>query len=165
MINKSIISAISFLLISTFYVASASAGVNATTRLFVDVPWGCGVITPMTNWHCPLTSSEGSTNYSGHDTLAFDCTGGDNGRSVTSVMTKNCGRLTMTTFMNDVSGGNYAGIEHFADLSHGNGVCKTCKRQPVTTKKLGWAYFYIKIKTPVGGEGRSRVSEGNLIYN
>jgi hypothetical protein len=150
MINKSIISAISFLLISTFYVASASAGMG-TTRLFVDVPLGCGVITPMSNHHCPLAWSERSTSNQYHDTLAFDCTGGGDNRSVTSVMTKNCGRLTMTTFMNEVSGtGPDAIIHHYADLAYGKGVCSTCKDQPVSSKKGRFAIFKIKIKPPVG---------------
>jgi hypothetical protein len=157
MINKSIISAISFLLISTFYVASASAGVNATTRLFVDVPWGCGVHTPMTNHHCPLVWSEGSSWNSGHDTLAFDCTGGGNNRSVTSVMTKNCGRLTMTTFMNEVSGTGWVSIDHYADLAYGKGVCSTCKNQPVSSKKGGTAVFKIKIKPPVGCKNKNTI--------
>jgi hypothetical protein len=154
--NKSIISAISFLLISTFYVASASAGVNATTSLYVDVPWGCGVYTPMTNHHCPLIWSGASSWNNGHDTLEFDCTGGGNNRSVTSVMTKNCGRLTMTTFMNEVSGYQRP-IQHFAALSYGKGVCSTCKDQPISSKKGGYAVFKIKIHPPVGCKNKDTI--------
>jgi hypothetical protein len=159
MINKSTISAISFLLISTFYGASASAGVNATTRLQVEVPWGCGVYSPMTNHHCPLVRSEASWRNKGHDTLMFDCTGGTNSRSVTSVMTKNCGRLTMTTFMVEDSAFMLP-IAHFAELTYGKGVCSTCK-DDVASKKGGSAVHKIKIKPPVGCKNKDTIYKCN----
>ena len=103
-----------------FYVSSASARINNTTaRLSITLPDGCGAYETMTNHHCPLTGSgKDSSNKRNNTTnLIFDCIGGDNNRSVTSIMTQYCGRYTMTTFSTRVKDRNY--VDHFADVSHG----------------------------------------------
>jgi hypothetical protein len=122
----------------------AASGMGKT-MLMVELPWDCGTYTPMINHHCPLASSENSKVTRGHDTLRFYCTGGGNRRSVTSIMTKHCGRFTISTFMNPISGRGWQATEHFAELTTPNGKCITCKDQPITRDYGDTAVFKINI--------------------
>jgi hypothetical protein len=112
--NKSIISAITFLLISMFYVNSASAG---PTYINIIIPKDCGKYSVMGHQHCPRKRTETSTTRA--DVLVFPCVGGGNGRSVTSVKTASCGRVTVTTFSPKY-------YKHFAEITTNNGLCVEC---------------------------------------
>jgi hypothetical protein len=89
--HKSIIRLISFLLISMFYVASASAG---PTYLNVEMPKECGTwkVSPGAQ-HCSVrgpSSGKGGKMY-------FKCVGGGNGKGGVGIDTKNCGRIIFST--------------------------------------------------------------------
>jgi hypothetical protein len=85
---KSIISAISFLLISMFYVASASAG---PTYLNVEMPKECGTweVSPGAQ-HCSVRGP--ASGKAGVD-AAFKCRGGGNGKGGVGIDTQHCGRI------------------------------------------------------------------------
>jgi hypothetical protein len=88
--NKSIISLISFLLVSIFYVASASA---ANTYVNIKVPTECGTWKHIAHNHCPFYNGGGV----GGKTAAFRCVGGGNGKSTTTIKTQHCGQVTVLT--------------------------------------------------------------------
>jgi hypothetical protein len=150
---KSIISAISFLLISMFYVASAAAQINGTSaHLYVALPHGCGAYERMSNKHCPLLDSRSIGYPKGHDTIVFKCKGGGDDRSVTSIMTQYCGRFTMTTFA------TWDGpwVKHFADVSYGSHKSRRSENYDYTKGKGLSAKFYITLKNTTNKGTRSK---------
>jgi hypothetical protein len=125
---KSIISTVSFLLFSLFYVNSASA---AMTYVLFKVNDACGksIVMP-NNHHCTNTERNGQD-------LLFQCINGTDGRGVMSIKTANCGRTTVTTFMNPANGFAYtyddrkshalmsdSKAKHFADSTNNNAHVK-----------------------------------------
>jgi hypothetical protein len=140
--NKSIISAITFLLISMFYVASASAQVkNQVAILQVDLPDTCGAYKRMTNHHCPLVYTSKSPRRKRHDELDFRCKGGGNNRSVSSIMTQYCGRFTFTTFAR-WDGRNSWGY-HYADVAYGRHKYRKSATPDIVGKGDRYAVFDI----------------------
>jgi hypothetical protein len=87
--NKPIVSAITFLLISMFYVASASAG---PTYINVDMPKECGTwkVLPSTSHYCSVRGP--ASGKAGVDT-SFKCWGGGNGKGGMALEAQHCGIL------------------------------------------------------------------------
>jgi hypothetical protein len=85
---KSIISTISFLLISMFYVASASAG---PTYLNVKMPKECGTWELGPNAH--YCSVRGPSSGEAGVNTSFKCVGGGNGKGIAVLDTAHCGRI------------------------------------------------------------------------
>jgi hypothetical protein len=85
---KSIISAITFLLISMFYVASASAG---PTDINVEMPKECGT------WNVPsgdrMCRLRGPASGKAGVDVAFKCWGGGHGSGAVILDTQHCSRL------------------------------------------------------------------------
>jgi hypothetical protein len=118
---KSIISTVSFLLISMFYVNSASAG---PTYLNIEIPKECGKKhTLLTAHHCPLQRAIKAKDKNKNTTLVFKCVGGGNNRAVTSFKTPKCGRVTVTTFRKHLF---TTGWNHYADVTTKNAACRWC---------------------------------------
>jgi hypothetical protein len=150
---KSIISTISFLLISMFYVSSASAQINGTSAaLYVELPDGCGAYERMSNKHCPLIENKASVWIKGHDTLIFKCKGGGDHRSVTSIMTQYCGRFTMTTFAT----WEHDYVKHFADVSYGSHKSRRSAQHEYATSKGSNATFKITLKNTTNKGTRAK---------
>jgi hypothetical protein len=128
--NKTIISAITFLLISMFYVNSASAG---PTWLNIEIPIQCGKPhTLLTAHHCPLKRAPNAGDSKKNTTLVFKCVGGGNNRAVTSFKTPKCGRVTVTTFKrHDL----FRGWIHYAEVTTKNAACKWCGRSGDSTRR------------------------------
>jgi hypothetical protein len=113
---KSIISTISFLLISMFYVASASAG---PTYLNVEMPKECGTwkVSPGTQ-HCSVRGP--ASGKAGVDT-AFKCWGGGNGKGGVGLDTQHCGRIR---FSHEQQGAGPAS-RHSIRVTIGKARCRT----------------------------------------
>jgi hypothetical protein len=115
---KSIISLISFLLISMFYVASASAG---PTYLNVEMPKECGTwkVSPGAQ-HCSVRGP--ASGKAGVDT-AFKCWGGGNGKGGVGIDTQHCGRVI---FSHHVAG--VGQIRHSVRVTTGTAQCTMSRR-------------------------------------
>jgi hypothetical protein len=156
MINKSIISAITFLLMSMFYVASASAG---PTYLNMEIPKECGKAhTLLTAHHCPLDRAEDVGNKDRNTTLVFKCVGGGNGRAVTSFKTPKCGRVTVTTFRRM---GLFYHWVHYAEVTTTNAACKWCGGRGDSTTRKRKNTFDMKVCKP-GAKNRYAGIKGYL---
>jgi hypothetical protein len=90
--NKSIISLISFFLLSMFYVASANAG---PTYVNVEVPKECGTWKVLTYpQHCMISGP--SSGKAGKATI-IKCVGGGNGKGGVGIETQRCGVIILST--------------------------------------------------------------------
>ena len=127
--HKSIIRLISFLLISMFYVASASAG---PTYLNVEMPKECGTwkVSPGAQ-HCSVRGP--SSGKAGVDT-SFKCVGGGNGKGGVGINTQHC---PQTIFSHHVyMDTSLINTVHTIYVSKGSAMCVTrggCKESDKNT--------------------------------
>jgi hypothetical protein len=113
---KSIISTISFLLISMFYVSSASAG---PTYLNVSVASECGTweVSPGAQ-HCRV---RGPSSGKSSDTAYFKCVGGGNGKGGVGIDTQSCGRIIFSHHRRET--GSAGGTKHSIRVTTGVAMC------------------------------------------
>jgi hypothetical protein len=120
---KSIISTISFLLSSMFYVSSASAG---PTYLNVRVAPECGTweVSPGAQ-HCrvrgPSSGKSGGTAY-------FKCVGGGNGKGGVGIDTQSCGRTIFSHHITKTNGLPGAPSKHSIRVTKGVAMCTVTHR-------------------------------------
>jgi hypothetical protein len=121
--NKSIISLISFLLVSMFYVASASAG---PTYLNIEIPITCGKPHKLlSNQHCPLQRAINGNIQARNTTLVFKCVGGKTSLPVASFKTRKCGVVSVTV---DSKLKNHYRWTRYAQVTTKNAACKRCSK-------------------------------------
>jgi hypothetical protein len=123
--NKPIVSAITFLLISMFYVNSASAG---PTYVNIKIPKECGKwkYDSSVSHHCAGT---GKGKYVKAGTKgAFKCVGGGNGKGNLTIVLANCPRVAWSTENNRDANQR---VEHKFYLLEGNAGqawCMACNQ-------------------------------------
>jgi hypothetical protein len=146
--NKSIISAITFLLISVFYITSASASVNV---LSFNVPERCGVAKEMPNtFGCSQSTGKNKGTAKDND-LRFTCVGGGNGRGVVSITSENCGRVTVTQFFNPKNSGNSDRPlrgKMYSEVTTNNAFCNECYDRKIQGFKALEVLFNINVCPP-----------------
>jgi hypothetical protein len=123
---KSIVSTISFLLISMFYVASASAG---PTYLNVEVPKACGFWKVVRHKHCSVRG--GADGLGGQ--VRFKCVGRGNRMGTAEVQTKNCGHIAFITAVKERSPHRGDGELHRVRVAHGDAA-----PLPFSVAAFGW---------------------------